>query len=188
MRRTNNPPHASRGGEGHHGHVTSHASVVRATPNRRAVWVGFAAGIVGYLLLSYQQPAGWGEGLWAGFALLLVPAIAGFVVNRAQGQDRAPRQAFSAGMRAAGWAMLFYAFITLIVLARRVEGSGDGGQEFLAGLLVTVVYTLFAGTVAGIVNLTLTRIATNRGSVKAAATGGKGGAPVQGEDNNGPPS
>ena len=131
--------------------------------NRRAVMFGFFAALLGYLLLSGRQPAGWGEGLWAFLALLLVPALAGLIVNRKQAGDRPSRQAFFAGMKAAGWAMLFYASITLTVLANRIGRADGGGQAFLAGVLVTVVYTLVAGSVAGLVNVMLVRILTRSG-------------------------
>ena len=131
--------------------------------NARAVWLGFLVAAVGYFALSAQQPAGWGVGLWAVLALLLVPALTGLTVSRFQTWARPPREAFFAAMKAVGWAMLFYATITLTVLAHRVDGP-NGGERFLAGALVTLVYILVAGAAAGTVNLMLTRAATRKGS------------------------
>ncbi len=123
--------------------------------NARAVWLAFVLAGIGYLMLSSQQPAGWGVPLWLALALLLIPAIGGLAINRLQAAGRPVRQAFFAGMKGVGWAMFFYASITLTVLANRVGGAGNGGQEFLAGLLTVVACTLFAGSVAGCVNVLL---------------------------------
>ena len=159
IRLMNKGASTSHGGGNRHGQPARQTQLAETGRNRRAVLLGFVVGIFGYLLLSFQQPAGWGEGLWAALALLLVPALAGLVVHRAQAKDRPLGSAFLAGMKSAGWAMLFYASITLIVLASRLGAADGGEQRLLAGLLVTCIYTLLAGVVAGLVNLALTRVA-----------------------------
>ena len=158
-RRSNSHSHAAHGGSSRHAATVVQNSAELARRNRRAGMLGFLVAVVGYLLLSIQQPVGWGEGLWAALAFLLVPALGGLVVNLAQERNRASGKAFFAARKSVGWAMFLYAGITLIVLAIRV-GSPDGGM-FLAGLVATVVYTILAGVVAGLVNLALTRVRAN---------------------------
>jgi len=58
--------------------------------------------------------------------------------------------------------MFFYASINLIVAGSRLGRPDGGGQEFLAGLLATVVYTAIAGAAAGFTNLALIRITAKR--------------------------
>jgi hypothetical protein len=140
------------------------AEKTRAVPDRRGVWLGFAAAFLGYMVLSFQQPANWGEAIWAALAFLLIPALVGFVVNRTQRRDRPPTQAFFSGMKAAGIAMFLYASITLIVLANRVGRPDAVMQEFLAAVIVITVYSLLAGAAAGTVNAALTRLQTGRES------------------------
>lgn len=130
--------------------------------NLRAVWLAFAIAGIGYLVLSQQQPAGWGVPLWASLALLLIPALAGLAVNRLQAAQRTARQMFFGGMKGVGWAMFFYSSITLIVLANRVGGAGSGGEEFLAGLLTAIVFTIVAGSVAGLTNVLLSGMLPRR--------------------------
>ena len=69
---------------------------------------------------------------------------------------------FFAGMKGVGWAMFFYSSITLIVLAKRVGGAGSAGEEFLAGLLTAIVFTLIAGSAAGLTNLLLGTMLSRR--------------------------
>ena len=138
------------------------SSTEKQGSNLRAVWLAFVVAGVGYLVLSQQQPAGWGVPLWAALAFLLIPALAGLAINRLQSPHRPPKQAFLAGMKGVGWSMFFYSSITLTVLANRVGGAGNVGEEFLAGLLTAIVFTLLAGCAAGLTNVLLTGMLSRR--------------------------
>lgn len=143
-------------------HIEGQSSTEKNGRNLRAVWLAFVIAGIGYMVLSSQQPAGWGVPVWLSLALLLIPALAGLALNRLQAENRPPRQAFFAGMKGVGWAMFFYASITMTVVANRVGGAGNAGEEFLAGLLTTILFTLLAGAAAGLANVLLTRMLSKR--------------------------
>jgi hypothetical protein len=138
------------------------AEAARAGGGRLAVWAGFGIACIGYLVLSFQQPAGWGEGVWAALAFLLIPALAGLVMSRIQRGSEPLARAFFSAMKGVGRAMLLYAAITLIVLAHRVGRPDAAAHEFIAAAIVVVVYSVAAGAVAGLVNLMLTRLAMRK--------------------------
>lgn len=134
------------------------------TPSRdkRAFWLGFFVCAIGYFFLSFQQPAGWGQLLWAFLAFGLVPGIAGAVIWFTQGSRTELRSTFMRGLKAVGCAMFLYTGVTLMVLASRVGRPDGGAQVALVWFLVTGTYTLLAGCVAGCVNMLLSRIAALR--------------------------
>lgn len=145
-----------------HEQEIQHKRSAGKTRRGRAPWWGFAVAVAGYLILSLQQPAGWGEALWAALALLAVPAVSGFVANRAQAGTAPTGGPFFSAARGAGAAMLLYSAITLAVLAQRVGRPDGGTQVLLAGAIVTTVYTMLAGAIAGLVNVVLTRNAAGK--------------------------
>jgi hypothetical protein len=131
----------------------------RGQADRSARWsvlAGLGAGILGYGILSFQQPPGWTVPVWAVLAFLVVPGMAGWATGRLLGRDRLPRDRFRAGVSAGGLAMALYTAITLIVLQQRIHTEIGSGQTFLVGCLVTLVYAALAGVVAGLVSARVT--------------------------------
>ncbi len=120
-------------------------------PGRASAWGGFCLGLLGYLLVSVREPLEWRMPVWIILAFVVVPGLVGWVAGLGQVPERGI--CFRAGLRTAGWAMFLYASLTLIVLSHRIPADAGSGQEFWAGLLVSVVYALLAGTVAGLVSM-----------------------------------
>lgn len=117
---------------------------------RKSAWGGFAVAGIGYLILSFQQPPAWGIPVWAALAFLLVPAGAGYAASRIQGPGIEGQARFAAAMRGVGWAMFFYTLLSLFVLLLRMGGEGRGAQVGLVIFVLSVVYALLAGGVAGL--------------------------------------
>lgn len=139
-------------------HLRAAVRQAQATGNRRvrrSGWVGLAVGLLGYLLLSAEQPPGWTVPGWIFLAFLVVPGVVGLATGRLQGWEQPPGARFRAAMRAGGIAMALYTGFTLIVLRQRIHTNTDSGQIFLAGCLVTLVYAVLAGLVAGFVSARL---------------------------------
>ena len=119
-----------------------------------------AAGAFGslyYLALSIQQPAQWTVPVWVLLAFLLGPALIGLIAGRLQRGEMSPLRRFRGGLQAGVITMFLYTSITLMALHARMGSSGDGGQVFLVGLFVSVIYALIAGVVAGAVSSRLGR-------------------------------
>ena len=118
-------------------------------------WGGFLVGIVGYLCLSVRQPLDWGMPLWIVLAFLLVPGLVGVVVGRVQRAAGTPRGSFRTAAKSAGNAMGLYTALHLILIGGPHSDGADITQEFLAGLLSTLLFALIAGLAAGAVSATL---------------------------------
>src|SRR5689334_18399596 len=114
------------GGGRRRGQPGRQSQKVQLARNRWAVWCGFLAAVIGYAILAIRQVS-----FSPPFALVVVPALAGLIINRIQASDRPPRQAFFAGLKGVGWAMLFYASISLTLLANGLGSTEGGGQRFL---------------------------------------------------------
>jgi hypothetical protein len=124
---------------------------------------GLVLGFLGYLLLSVQQPLGWTLPLWILLAFLVIPGIVGVLIGSAHGPAQTAREIFRMGMKGAGWPMAFYTAVTLLILSPRLVRMENIGQEFLAGALVTLVYALLAGGVAGLASMMTAKRTAGRG-------------------------
>lgn len=116
---------------------------------RAAAWYGLLLGMVLYLCLSIQQPAGWTVPVWAALAFLVAPIFVGLQVGAAKGAGSTPDARFRAGFGAGGGAMVVYTGVTLIVLRARIGAERGGSDLFLIWLFVTAAYGAAAGLVAG---------------------------------------
>lgn len=129
---------------------------------KAARWLAFGLGILAYLILSVQQPPAWRVPVWAALAFLAVPATVGFTAGKIAGRGTPAPTRFRAGMSAGGWAMFWYAAITLFMLHARMNSGAPAGEVFLAGAFVTIVYSLLAGLVAGLVSAKLAFLGPGR--------------------------
>jgi hypothetical protein len=139
-------------GQGFH-HPAPDPAVYAQSLKRRgrgAAWVGFWLGLLAYLLLSMQQPLGWGILVWVLLAFLIVPGLIGLLIGKKLGAEPTAPMKFWAGLKGVAWAMAFYAFLNPILLLGRLNVEGENGARLFAVLLVTVVFALLAGGVAGL--------------------------------------
>ena len=123
--------------------------------SRGGGWGGFVVGIVGYLCLSIRQPLDWGLPLWSVLAFLLVPGLVGLVVGRVQGAMGTTAGSFGTAAKSAGKAMGLYTAVHLLLIGGPHSSGANTSQEFLAGLLSTLLFALIAGLAAGGVSATL---------------------------------
>ncbi|HLK61596.1 MAG TPA: hypothetical protein VKU00_33925 [Chthonomonadaceae bacterium] len=115
---------------------------------------GFWCGILGYLLLSLQQPSGWTQTVWILLAFGLVPAIIALVVRWRQGVEVENSARFWTAWRAGSATMALYSVISLIIVGTRLGGDTvSGASHFIAGVLTMLLFALLAGSVAGLVCL-----------------------------------
>ncbi len=116
---------------------------------KAAPWAGFGLCAVGYLILSIQQPDGWGVWVWRALALVGLPLFAGVLVGKMMGPDSHGQWRFHGAAKAGAWAMGLYAVITLLVLRSRIGSGPSSEQTVLIIGVVAVAYALVAGLVAG---------------------------------------
>jgi hypothetical protein len=136
-----------------HGEAIRRAERARGHQNRSFGWVGPAIGILGYLLLSLQQPLEWTQPVWILAAFVLIPALVGVAIGRLQVRGKPAFAAFWTGMKTGCVVMGLYTAITLMVLVHRLARPDGGEQELPVILVVTVVYALLAGAVTGSASL-----------------------------------
>ena len=143
----------------HHGPGSPEFAQALARRGRGAVWIGFWLGLLGYLLLSMQQPLGWRIPVWICLAFIALPALIGLLIGRKWGPEPSSRMKFWAGMKGAAWAMALYAFANSVVALKGLATGEGNGTRFLVLLLATVVYALLAGGISGTISaLTARRV------------------------------
>lgn len=147
------PPHhtTTHPGPAHHEPVRSPQG--RQANRSDGGWRGFIVAILGYLCVSFQQPLGWGIPLWIFLAFLLVPTLTGLAVGLAQRGAGTPGRSFWTALKAAGKAIALYTIIHLLLIGGPHSDAADRGQERIAGVLTTLLFTLIAGLVAGTVSV-----------------------------------
>jgi hypothetical protein len=116
---------------------------------------GIVVGFVGYLIVSLQQPLGWGQPLWIFLAFLLVPSMVGLAVGLQQKTAHAPVASFWNACRGCGTVMGLYSMLHLILIGGPHSDGANAGQELIAGLLTILLFALIAGLVAGTVSATI---------------------------------
>lgn len=110
---------------------------------------GFWVALLCYLLISLQQPRGWGMPLWIFLAFLLAPGFVGLVVGQQQKILAAPGHSFWSAFKSAFWVTAFYTIIHLILLGGSHSAAANKGQEGIAVVIATLTYALVSGLVAG---------------------------------------
>src|SRR5213078_2802683 len=117
---------------------------------RFAGWAAFGICLLGYSILSCQQPADWPMALWVLFAFILLPLLAGYASGRTQGAEPAGRSHFWTAARPTAFAMFWYTAFNLMYLRTRVSSGGRSEDIFLVGFFVSAVYGTIAGLVGGL--------------------------------------
>lgn len=126
---------------------------------KTSVLIGMALGIVGYLIISVKPPLEWGLPLWGALIFLVVPGLTGLLIGRRHAGERTPQAAFRDGWRAGLWAMSLYTVIHLIGAGCRLDREGgEAGEEFFAGLLTLLLFSVVAGLVSGMISALSSRI------------------------------
>jgi hypothetical protein len=134
--------------------------ITQVTRRGSGGWRGFWVAVLGYALISFQQPLGWGLALWGFLAFLLTPSLAGVVIGLYQRTAGTPSQSFWTAFKSVSKVMAFYTALHLILIGGPHSDKADAGQEFLAGLLSTIVFALIAGLVAGAVGAMIVGVRT----------------------------
>lgn len=116
-------------------------------------WVGFFGAALAYLFLFFIPLS---SVVHKVVALLIVPACCGWVIGRMMGFDAGARERFRRGAKMAGYAMFWYAIVSLIWLRTRYPMGAETGQVFWLWLMVSLAYGVAAALVAGTVSAKLT--------------------------------
>ncbi len=118
--------------------------------------IGFWIAFVGYLILFFNTPRGWGIPLWIALAFLLIPVLAGFQVGKRVGYDAGTKMRFRRAFRSVGFAMWGYTFLSLILQRTKFPVGGEAPQVLLLWIVIPVLYAAIAGCVAGTASVRLT--------------------------------
>ena len=140
----------------HHFRLELQAGEAKQSKQRRgSFWMGLFLSLCAYLLLALQQPLDWGIPLWMLLGFFCIPVLTGYVVGRKQGFDQGAKARFGAAFRANGLAMFLYTSLSLMFVHADIGSGGNSTMVFLVGLVVSVVYGILAGCVAGIASAKL---------------------------------
>ena len=112
------------------------------------IMVAIAIPVIGYLILSADQPDTMGVPIWAALTFVLIPVLTGIVVAHSL-PDESRKTRFGRSFLFVGCTAAVFTFVNLGMVRGRISEQPDPVALVELMVLVTVVFGAICGVVAG---------------------------------------